>query len=136
MIARIELQSNKAKGKVTKISYHVSGPFRILKFTYQSSYIVQRYGEPLSPEVIYIAEDLYLLPSKSLSCELVDGIDARCLNLSHYPIITPLKKILDIRLCNDTFYSSTPPTVLPKFNYSNKTLAFPEHSGILDYPSK
>ena len=46
--------------------------FQNLRYIGQGSYIVQRYGKPLSSEVKYITEDLYLLPSKLLPCELVD----------------------------------------------------------------
>ena len=81
-----------------------------------------------------MAEYLYVLPSKLLPCEHVNEIDARYLNLSHYPVINALENILDIRLYDDTFYLSILSTVPPKFDYSNKTLAFPEHSRISDYP--
>lgn len=44
VVARTEVQSDKAKGKVAKLSYHVSGSFRILRYTGQSSYTIQQYG--------------------------------------------------------------------------------------------
>ena len=87
-------------------------------------------------KVKHIAEDSSLLLSKLLHSEPVDGMDSRYLNLSYHPIINLLKKILDISLYNNKFYSSTPSIVLLKFDYSNKTLAFPEHSDISDYSSK
>lgn len=88
----------------------------------------------MSPEVKYVAEDLYLQPSKLFSCEPIDRTDARYLNLYHHPIINTLQKILDISLYNDKFYSLTPSTVPPKFDYTNKNLVFHTHSGIIDNP--
>ena len=81
-----------------------------------------------------MAEDLYLLPSKLLACKPVDETDARYLNLSNCPIIKPLEKILDISMYDNKCYLSTHSTTSSKFDYSNKTLAFPEHSRISDYP--
>ena len=60
------IQSGKAKGKVAKLLYEVSGIFRLLKFTSQGSNSVQRYVKPLSLEVKYMVEDHLLLSSKVL----------------------------------------------------------------------
>ena len=81
-----------------------------------------------------MAKYLYLLPSKLLAFEPVDGADSHYLNLSHHPIINIYKKVLDFSLYNHKFYSSTSSTISLKFDYSDKILAFPEHSGISDYP--
>ena len=81
-----------------------------------------------------MAEYLYLLPSKLLTSEPVDGEDSHYLNLSYHLIINLYKKVLDFSLYNHKFYSSTSSTISLKFDYSDKILAFPEHSGISDYP--
>ena len=118
-MARTELQSDKAKGKVVKLSYQVSSSFRILRYTDQGSYILQRYDKPLSSEVKYMTKDLYLLPSKLLTYNPVDGTDS-CYLISLY---------------NDNFYSSTPSTAPLKFDYSNKALVCCVHSGVSNYLS-
>ena len=89
----------------------------------------------MSPEVKYMAKDLYVLPSKALPCEPVDGTDSRYINLSRHLISNPLKNILNISLYNDTFYSSTLSTLPLKVDYSTKALVLHENSGIYDYPS-
>ena len=82
-----------------------------------------------------MAKDLYVLPSKALPCEPVDGTDSRYINLSRHLISNPLKNILNISLYNDTFYSSTLSTLPLKVDYSTKALVLHENSGIYDYPS-
>ena len=87
----------------------------------------------LSSDVKYMVEDLYHLPIKLLLCESIDRTDSLYLNLSRYLIINTLDKILN----NNKSCSLTSSNNPPKFNHSNKTLAYPEYSGISDsdYPS-
>ena len=67
-----------------------------------------------------MADNLPSLPSKLLLWEPVDELDVSYLNLSHHLIMNPLKKILDINLYHDKFYTPTPSEISPKFYYSNK----------------
>ena len=55
-MARTKVQSDKAKGKVAKLSYQINGPVRILQYTGQCCYLVQQYGKPMNSEVKYMAE--------------------------------------------------------------------------------
>ena len=52
MIVRTEVQSDKAKGKVAKVSHQASGSFRNLKFIRRGSCIFQRHGRPLNLELL------------------------------------------------------------------------------------
>ena len=82
-----------------------------------------------------MVEYLYILPSKLLSCEFVNGINVRFHNLYHHPIIDQYENILNISLYTDTLYLSILSTIPPKLDYSNKTLAFTEHSDLSTYSS-
>lgn len=74
---------------------------------------------------------LYLLLCKLLTCEPINGIDARYLILSHHPIINLLKNIFDINLYNDKFYSLI--ILLFHLNLITITIASLAHSRISYY---
>ena len=72
VIARILIQSDKNKEKATKLCY--------------GSYFVKKLHKPNSPELNFIAYDVYLLSPSLKPCEPIDTTDIRYLNQSHAPL--------------------------------------------------
>ena len=80
--------------------YAVRDTFLIIRGIGRGGYIVRKINKPDKPELNFISEDLYILPSSLKTYELMDGSDTRYLNHSHVPIVNPLKKQLNIELFN------------------------------------
>ena len=80
VMARTAIQSNKQKEKVAKLCYTVRGPYQIIRTTGHGSYFVRKLHRRDSPELKFMAYDLYPLPPSLQSCEPVDTIDTRYLN--------------------------------------------------------
>ena len=74
-MARITIQSNTSTNKVAKLSYQVRGPFRIVKCTGRGSYLVRNLYVLDSPELKFMATDLYPLFPFLKQCKLVDSSD-------------------------------------------------------------
>ena len=70
------------------------------------SYLVARYGKESSATRKYKGCELYLLPPSIFPHNPIDTTDQRYLNFSHAPIVSPLKKSLQIELYNDTYFPS------------------------------
>ena len=83
VMVRTAVQSNATINKVAKLSYQVRGPFRIVKCTGHGSYLVRKLYKPDSPELRFMAIDLYPLPPSLKPCEPVDSSDIGHLNHSH-----------------------------------------------------
>ena len=94
-----------------------------MKCTGHGSYLVRKLYKPDSPELKFMATDLYPLPPSLKPCEPVDSSDIRYLNHSHSPIANPLSKPLNIELYNDTWFDKPPRTSQPLFDYTHPTLA-------------
>ena len=62
VMARTTVQSDTSTNKVAKLSYQVRGPFRIVKCTSHASYLVRKLYKSDSPELKFMAIDLYPLP--------------------------------------------------------------------------
>ena len=55
---RTVVQSDTSMNKVTKLSYQVRGPFRILTCTERGFYLVRKFYRPDSPELKFVDIDL------------------------------------------------------------------------------
>ena len=115
VVARREVFSDKAKHRVGKLQYQISGPFVITRATGHGSYFARKLQNKTGTEQKFMAEDLYLLPPTLLPCEPIDGADIRYLNYSHPTITHPFAKDLDIKSYHATHFSFpnllTPPKI-------------------------
>ena len=81
-MARAAVQSDKQKEKVAKLCYVVRGPYQIFRNTGHGSYFVNKLHKSVSPELKFMADDLYLLSPSLKPCEPIDTTDIRYLNQS------------------------------------------------------
>ena len=132
VMARTALQSDLSKNIVA--SYSVRGPYQILRITGLGSYFVRKLNKPDSPELKFMAHDLYPLPPSLKPCEPIDSTYARYLNQNHTPLVNPLKKTLHIELYNEKWFTKLVPTTNSSVSYDHDTLQFPEKS-TLSFPS-
>ena len=126
VMVRTTVQSDASTNKVAKLSYQVQGKFRIVKCTGHGSYLVRKSYKPDSPELKFMATDLYPLPPSLKPCEPVDSSDIRYLNYSHSFIVNPLGTSLNMELYDDTWFDKPPRTSQPFFDDNHPTLAFPD----------
>ena len=98
------------------------------------SYFVRILHKPDSPELKFMAYDLYPLPPSLTPCEPVDTIDTQYLNQSHTPITSPLKKYLHIELYNEKWFDKPLKTYIPPFLYKYRTLKVSTES-VSPFPS-
>ena len=98
---RTAIQSDLFKNKVAKLSYSVRGPFQIIRKVGLGSYFVRKLNKADSPELKFIARDLYPFPLSLKPCEPIDSTDTRYLNQNHAPLVNPLKNSLHIELYNE-----------------------------------
>ena len=80
VMTRTAIQSDIFKNKVAKLSCSVRGPYQILRNTGLGSYFVRKFNKPDSPELNFMAHDLYPLPPSLKPFEPIDSTDARYLN--------------------------------------------------------
>ena len=125
VMARTAVQCDLSKHKVAKLNYSVRGPFQIIRNTWFGSYFVQKLNKLDSPELKFMAYDLYPLSPSLKPCESVDSIDTRYLNHMHTPLINPLKRTFDIELYNEQWFNKPLHTSTPKLVYDHDTLNFP-----------
>ena len=128
VMARTSVQSNKQREKVAKLTYAVRGPYQIIRTTGHGSYFVRKLHRPDSPELKFMAYDLYPLPPSLKPCEPVDTTDTRYLNQSSTPVANPLKKALHIELYNEKWFNKPLQTSIPPFRYNHRTLDVPPDS--------
>ena len=94
VMAKAAIQNDKKKAKVAKFCYADRGPHQIICNTGHDSYFAKKLHKPDSPELNFMAHDLYTFPPFSLkSCEPLDTTDTLYLNQSHDPLANPLKKL-------------------------------------------
>ena len=101
VMARTAIQSDKAKDKAAKLSYVVRGPFQSFRDIGCGNYIVRKMNKPDNPELNFMSDNFYILPTFLKPCEQIDISDTRYLNQSHAPIVNPLNKDLNIELYNE-----------------------------------
>ena len=113
-MARTAIQNDLSQNKVAKLSYSVRGPYKIICNTRFGNYLVRKLNTPDSPELKFMAYDLYpLLPPLKL-CKSVDSIYTRYLNQTHTPLVSSLKKEFDIDLYNEKWLKKPFKLLLPK----------------------
>ena len=91
VMARTAIQSNLTKNKVAKLSYSVRDPYQMVRHTRFGSYYVRKLYKPDSPELKFMAYDLYPLPSPLNLCKSVDTTNSRYLSQHHSPLVNSLK---------------------------------------------
>ena len=125
VMTRTTVHSDASSNKVAKLSYQVRGPFRIVQCTGQGSYLVRKLYKPNSPMLKFMNVGIYPLLLSLKPCEPIDSSDTRYLNRSYSPIVNPLRKALNIELCNETWFKKPPRTSKPLFEYDHPALASP-----------
>ena len=80
VMARTAIQSDHFKNKVTRLSYSIQCSYQIIRNTWFDSYFVRKFDKPDSPELKFMAYDLYPLPSSLKPRESIDIINTRYLN--------------------------------------------------------
>ena len=116
VMARTAIQSNKKKEKVSQLCDTGRGSYHILCSTGYGSDFVKKLHKPDSPELNFMAYDLYpLLPSPK-PCEPIDTTDTRYLNHFHVPLTNSLKKALRIELYNNKCFNKPLPTSITDEN--------------------
>ena len=108
-----------------KLFYKVRGPYQIIYTTGHGIYFVRKLNMPNSPELKFMAYDLYLLLPSLKPCETVDTTYTQYMDQSHAPIINPLKKALRIELYNTKWFDKSLKTSIPSFIYKHDTLKLP-----------
>ena len=78
-MARTAIHSNFSKQKFAKLSYSIRDLFQIVRNTGFGTYFVRNLNKPDSPELKFMAYDLYPLPPSLKPCEPIDSIDTRYL---------------------------------------------------------
>ena len=104
--AHVQVKSNANQGDVKKLSYQSRGPFQIAKILGNNSYKVKRYNKPDSAVCKYKGRNLYLLPPAIFPRDPLDITDQQYLNYDHAPVISLLKKKMNIKLYNYTYLSA------------------------------
>ena len=112
--AHIQVQSKQQSGEVQKLSYRSRGPFVIVRDVGHGSFDVRPYKQPNAATRRYKGVDLYPLPPSIFPTELIDTIDQRYLNYEHSPIVSPLKKVLDVESYNHQWFHNKPKTAKGK----------------------
>ena len=126
VMTRTAIQSDVSTNRVGKLIYQVRGPFRIIKCTSRGSYLVRKLYKTDSPELKFMAIDLYSLSPSLKLCEPINSSAIRYMNQLYSPTVNPLSKPLNIEIYNETWFNKPPQTSQPMFNYNYPTLAFPE----------
>ena len=98
VMTRTAIQIDLSKNKVTTLSYSVRDPFQIICYTGLGSYFVRNFNKPDSPELNFMALNLYLLPPSLKSFEPIDSTDTHYLNQTHTPFVNPLKRLCTLNL--------------------------------------
>ena len=135
VMARREVMSDKTKNRVGKLTYQVSGPFRVTRSTGHGSYYARKLKNKNSVEHTFMAEDLYPLPPSLLPCNPIDEADIRYLNNSHPLITHPFEKDLNIKSYHETHLPSPHLLTPPKFDYNHESLKFVDSPSTTLYPS-
>lgn len=105
VMARVAVQSDKSKQKVTKLIYKSTGPYVIAEDINLGSYMCRKYGRPNGALSKFMTEDLYLLPPQIMPCDEVDTPNLRYLNTDFAPNLKhPFSKSFDIEAYNTKWF--------------------------------
>ena len=80
----------------------------VVKDTWNSTYMVRRYGKPHGPTYKYMTQDVYMLPPTILPCKQIDTPNMRYLNSDFTPSKQPFKDTIDIERYNAHWYDYEP----------------------------
>ena len=105
--------------------YTVRIIYQIICSTRYGSYIVSKLNKPDSPELKFIAYDVYPFSPLFKHYEHIDTIDFRYLNQNHAPFVNILKKALHIELHNEKWFYKIIKFSIPPFFNKHDTLKFP-----------
>ena len=105
----MQVQSTQELAVVGKLSYRARGPFRIVTVLGHNYFEVQNWTNPTAAIRKYKATELYLLPPSLFPSKPLETLDQRHLNYENAPVLSPLKKPLQIELYNDVHFHPKPP---------------------------
>ena len=91
VMVRVAIQSDVFKKKGDKLNYSVRDPCQIIRNTGFGSYFVRKLNKPDSPELKFMAYNLYPLPPSLNPCKPIDSNDTQYLNQTHAPLVNRLK---------------------------------------------
>ena len=94
--AHVQVQLTQELGVVGKLSYQSREPFRIVTVLGHNSFGVKNWTNPTAATRKYKATELYLLPPSLFPSKPLDTLDQRYLNYENAPVVSPLKKPLQI----------------------------------------
>ena len=95
--------------------YQSKGISIIVNDTWQSAYLMRRYGKKNSSLRKFMTQVLYLLLPTILPCEHLDTPDMRYLNSDFAPKNHSFANTLDIESYNTHWYDDKPPSRVPTF---------------------
>jgi hypothetical protein len=111
--ARVQIQSDKSKGRVGKLAYRARGPFIVVTCKGHGSYLVRRFDDPNAPLLSYKSSQLSALPPTIRPCHPLDTIDYRYLNQDRAPVLHPHKHSLGIDSYNHLWLGGDAPIQAP-----------------------
>lgn len=134
VMAHVQVQSDKDKQVVGKLSIEARGPYRIVEDHGNGSYSVQQFDKPDVVIRKFMGQNLYALPPQILPCDDIDLPDFCYLNSDFAPVKHPFADSFNIenynnmwlddqnvvtkpdlrQVCEDDIIDSTPDQSTPK----------------------
>ena len=115
--ARVQVQLKLDNKEVGKLLYRARVLFQIVEDLRSDSYHVKRNNDANYTVRKCKGTDLYLLPPAIFPSDPLDTMNARYLNYSNTPVISPLKKALKIEMYNDTYFNKQPTSQFVSKNF-------------------
>ena len=100
VMARVQVNSNAKDGVVGKLSIEARGPFRIIEDHKNVSYSVKPFDKANGAIRRFMAQDIYALPPRILSCNGIELPDLRYLNNDFAPVKHSFKYVFNIESYN------------------------------------
>ena len=85
--------------------YAVQNPYAIIRNTGHGSYYVKKLNKLSSTEFEFMAYDLYSFLQYLKPYKPVDTVYTCYLNQTNTPLVNPLKKLLNIEIYNEKWFS-------------------------------
>lgn len=101
VMARVQVQSDKAAGVFGKLLIESRGPFCGVEDHGNGSYSVQQFNKPQNVIRNFLAQDIYAVPPQILPCDLIDLPDLRYIHADYAPVKYSLKAAFDIESYNN-----------------------------------
>jgi hypothetical protein len=122
----VAVQSNTSHDIVGKLCYCLRGPYTIVAALGHGAYTLRKLGSSDGPTLKYHAEDIPLRPPAIQPVEPLDGPDLHYLNHARAPISHPMKKVFNIGLYNNVWFSQPTNYSPPDFSITpNSTITYP-----------